>query len=72
MPVLDLPVSILNDPELLDVSRRMSTSIQSTHAEHPWFGPVAEEIDARIQELNSVRNPADLQRSDRTHSTGGR
>ena len=56
MPVADLPVTILSDAELLDLARRVSAAIESSHAEHSWFGPIAQEVNAQIQQMNSVRN----------------
>ena len=56
MPVVDLPVTILNDAELLDLARRVSAAIASSHAEHNWFGSIVEEVNSHIKEMNSVRN----------------
>ena len=44
MPVAELPATILNDAELLDLARRVSAAIEASHAEHSWFGPIAEDI----------------------------
>ena len=56
MPVAELPATILNDAELLDLARRVSAAIEASHAEHSWFGPIAEDIGAQILAINSVRN----------------
>ncbi|MCA9213505.1 MAG: hypothetical protein KDB27_10595 [Planctomycetales bacterium] len=56
MTVADLPVTILNDAELLDLARRVSAAIANSHPEHSWFGRIVEQLNSQIQEMNTVRN----------------
>ena len=56
MPVADLPVTILDDAELLDLARRLSAAIGSSQADHGWFGPIVDDVHSQIQDMNAVRN----------------
>ncbi len=55
MAIADLPVTILNDPELIDLGGRMAGPIQRTMPNDTWFGPLSTDIQSQIQAMNISR-----------------
>lgn len=55
MPVENIPVTILNDPELIDLGGRIAGAITRTLPDHVWFKPLADDLQLQIQGMNRSR-----------------
>lgn len=55
MPVEILPVTILNDPELIDLGGRMAAAITRTLPNDAWFASLATDLASQIQAMNVSR-----------------
>jgi hypothetical protein len=52
MAVADLPITILNDPELIDLGGHLKSAIGRHAPQHPWFGLLGADIQTQIAAVN--------------------
>lgn len=55
MAIVELPVTILNDAELIDLGGRMDGAIGRLLPSHPWLGPLVTDVRTQITAMNLSR-----------------
>ncbi len=54
MAIADLPVTILNDIELIDLADRLAPSILNRLPNDTWFGPLVADMQSQVSSMNLV------------------